>query len=56
MKKVVVRNQEGKKQYEFFVTDTEIRIAEALGIPVQKYIIEKTKINLAEKEAKNERR
>ena len=54
MKKVIVRNSEGKKKYEFLVTDAELKVAEKLGISMKDYIMEKTKINLAERKTKDE--
>jgi hypothetical protein len=52
MKKIVLKTN-GKKIYQFRVSDTQLKIAERLGISEQTYITELAKVHLSEKEAKN---
>jgi len=51
--KEIVIKQNGRKVYQFRVSDTQLKIAERLGISEQRYITESVKLRLAEKEAKN---
>lgn len=53
MKEVVIK-QHGRKVYQFFVSDTQLKIAEKLGIPEEHYITELAKVRLAGKDKKNE--
>jgi hypothetical protein len=48
MKSVVIK-QNGKKVYQFIVSDTQLKIAEKLGIPKNRYIAELAKARLLEK-------
>jgi hypothetical protein len=52
MKKIVLKTN-GKKIYQFRVSDTQLKIAERLGISEQAYITELAKVHLFEKEVKN---
>ena len=51
MKEIVIKRG-GKKVYQFIVSDTQLKIAERLGIPEEKYITELAKAHLTEKETK----
>lgn len=53
MKEIILRTN-GRKVYQFFVSDTQLKIAEKLGIPEERYITELAKVHLAEKDKKNE--
>jgi hypothetical protein len=53
MKEIVLKTN-GKKIYQFRVSDTQLKIAERLGISEQKYITELAKVHLSEKDKKNE--
>jgi hypothetical protein len=52
--KTIVLKTNGKKIYQFIVSDTQLNIAKKLGISEQQYIIERAKVELAEKGKKNE--
>jgi hypothetical protein len=52
MKEIVLKTN-GKKIYQFRVSDTQLKIAKRLGISERVYITELAKVHLAEKEAKN---
>ena len=49
MKEIVIKRG-GKKVYQFIVSDTQLKIAERLGIPKEEYITELAKAHLTEKE------
>ena len=51
MKEIVIKRG-GKKVYQFIVSDTQLKIAERLGIPKEEYITELAKAHLTEKETK----
>lgn len=53
MKEIILRTN-GKKIYQFIVSDTQLKIAEKLGIPEKHYIMELAKVRLAGKDKKNE--
>ena len=52
--KTIAIKQNGKKVYQFIVSDTQLEIAKKLGISEQQYITERAKVELAEKGKKNE--
>jgi hypothetical protein len=51
MKEIILKTN-GKKVYQFRVSDTQLKLAEKLGISERAYITELAKVHLAEKEAK----
>jgi hypothetical protein len=52
--KTIVLKQKGKKVYQFRVSDIQLELAKKLGISEREYITERAKIELAEKDNKNE--
>ena len=50
--KTIAIKQNGKKVYQFIVTDTQLNLAKKLGIAEKDYIIELAKANLANKKEK----
>ena len=53
MKEIVIKRG-GKKVYQFIVSDTQLKIAEKLGISREQYIMERSKIELEERHKRNE--
>ena len=52
MKTIKIRNADTKKvMYQFIVTDTQLKLAEKLGINEQDYLVELSKTMLKEKES-----
>jgi hypothetical protein len=52
--KTIVLKTNGKKIYQFNVSDVQLELAKKLGISERQYITERAKIELAEKGKKNE--
>jgi hypothetical protein len=52
--KTIVLKTNGKKIYQFNVSDMQLELAKKLGISERQYITERAKIELTEKGKKNE--